>query len=57
MSSDVNSKLNDESIPLEEKLALISKLTAEITLENQKRVTEGLAPIDPADATQCDGCS
>lgn len=56
MSSQVNDKLNSEELTLEEKLALINDLASAAQAENAKRVQQGLAPIDPADATQCEGC-
>lgn len=56
MSSDINSKLNSEELSLEEKLALINELSSNIQQENKKKVQQGLVPIDPADATQCEGC-
>ena len=56
MSSQVNDKLNSEELTLEEKLALINDLANAAQAENVKRVQRGLAPIDPADATMCEGC-
>ena len=56
MSSQVNDKLNSEELTLEEKLALINDLASAAQAENAKRVQQGLAPTDPADATQCEGC-
>ena len=56
MSSKVNDKLNSEELTLEEKLALINDLASAAQAENVRRVQQGLAPIDPADATQCEGC-
>ena len=56
MSSQVNDKLNSEELTLEEKLALINDLASAAQAENVKRVQQGLAPIDPADATMCEGC-
>ena len=56
MSSQVNDKLNSEELTLEEKLALINDLASAAQAENVRRVQQGLAPIDPADATMCEGC-
>ncbi len=56
MSSEVNDKLNSEELTLEEKLALINDLSSKVHAENTQRVQQGLAPIDPADATMCEGC-
>lgn len=46
----------DQSLSLEEKLALIDQGLANTEAVNKKRAVEGLAPIDPADATMCIGC-
>lgn len=55
--SNINKALLDNTLTLEEKLALIQRQTEAIDKENVKRTAQGIAPIDPADATICDGCS
>lgn len=54
--SNVNKALLDNTLTLEEKLALIQRQTEAVDKENVKRTARGIAPIDPADATICDGC-
>lgn len=47
----------NEEMTLDEKLAAIDAAMAMASKEeNQKRVQAGLAPIDPADLTMCEGC-
>ena len=56
MKQEIVEKLKDESLSLEEKLELIQQLSDMKVAENQVRVDLGMAPIDPAEATMCEGC-
>lgn len=53
---NANNVINDQ-MTLEEKLKAIENMVASVDKENVKRKKQGLAPIDPADATICEGCS
>ena len=54
-SMNANTILNDE-MSLEDKLKKIQELMDSAEVENKKRVDAGLAPLDPADLTMCEGC-
>lgn len=56
MKQEIVEKLKDESLSLEEKLELIQQLSDMKVAENQVRVNLGMAPVDPAEATMCEGC-
>lgn len=49
------SKIIDEEMSLDEKLAAIDTAMANATAEAQK-VNPNIAPLDPADLTMCIGC-
>lgn len=50
------SKILTDDMTLKEKLKAIQDAIDKIEIENIKRKEQGLAPIDPQDALQCDGC-
>ena len=52
---NANTILNDD-MSLEEKLKAIQELMDGAEAQNKSRVDAGLAPIDPADLTMCEGC-
>lgn len=52
---DASNILNDE-MTLEEKLKAIEEAMEAVAVDNIQRIKQGLAPIDPAMATICDGC-
>lgn len=53
---NVNSLIND-TMSLDEKLKAIDEaLKNAQAVENEQRVSAGLAPLDPALLTICDGC-
>jgi hypothetical protein len=54
-SMNANTILNDD-MSLEEKLKAIQELMDGAEAQNKSRVDAGLAPIDPADLTMCEGC-
>ena len=56
MKQEIVEKLKDGSLSLEEKLELIQQLSDMKVAENQARVNLGMAPVDPAEATMCEGC-
>ena len=56
MKQEIVEKLKDESLSLGEKLELIQQLSDMKVAENQVRVNLGMAPVDPAEATMCEGC-
>ncbi len=56
MKQEIVEKLKDESLSLEEKLELIQQLSDMKVAENQVRTNLGMAPVDPAEATMCEGC-
>ena len=52
---NANTILKDD-MSLEEKLKAIQDLMDGAEAQNKSRVDAGLAPIDPADLTMCEGC-
>lgn len=55
VSMNANTIIND-SMTLEEKLKAIEEAMNDAVAENVKRVSAGLAPVDPQDLLQCEGC-